>query len=144
MTGRIQAWAGGVVALLSGAALGTYLASVGLDAADKWASVLGLFVGLGGLAVSMAGLCRTDARPGGQSVNGSSVARGVTQIRNAGSVRITRRGTTAATDPLPPAPIPGGSAVGPPSDGQSVHRTTTSGPVDQMESVRGDIEIEDR
>ncbi|MEV7802461.1 hypothetical protein AB0O28_05895 [Microbispora sp. NPDC088329] len=56
---RILTWAGGIAALGAGAALAVYLSSVGLDKADKLASVIGLFVGLAGLAVAVWGLLPT-------------------------------------------------------------------------------------
>jgi hypothetical protein len=53
---KILAWmlmvAGGVAV----AVLGGFLAAAGLDDADKWASVIGLFVALAGLGLSGYGL----------------------------------------------------------------------------------------
>ncbi|MGI5159544.1 hypothetical protein [Microbispora sp. CA-102843] len=53
---RVLTWAGGIAALGAGSALAVYLSSVGLDKADKLASVIGLFVGLAGLGVGVWGL----------------------------------------------------------------------------------------
>ncbi len=53
---RVLTWAGGIAALGAGSALAVYLSTVGLDKADKLASVIGLFVGLAGLGVGVWGL----------------------------------------------------------------------------------------
>ncbi|XVQ88878.1 hypothetical protein ACQP2K_16110 [Microbispora siamensis] len=56
---RVLLLAGGIAALGGGSVLAVYLSSVGLDKADKLASVIGLFVGLAGLAVGVWGLLLT-------------------------------------------------------------------------------------
>ncbi|GAA1635505.1 hypothetical protein GCM10009733_035780 [Nonomuraea maheshkhaliensis] len=62
MRKRVLVWGGAVVAVSAVAALAVYLARVGLDEADKLASVIGLFVALAGLGISIRGL--TGGRPG--------------------------------------------------------------------------------
>ncbi|MGW4426504.1 hypothetical protein [Streptosporangium sp. NPDC004631] len=53
MRGRVQVWGGAVVAVTAVAALSIYLERVGLDNADKLASVMALFVALAGLGVTV-------------------------------------------------------------------------------------------
>lgn len=56
MTGRVLVWVGGVVAVACAAGLLVYFVVVGLDEADKLASVIGAFVGLAGLALAGYGI----------------------------------------------------------------------------------------
>ncbi len=58
MRNRVLVWSGAVVAVLAVAALAVYLAEVGLDKADKLASVIGVFIALIGLVMSGYGLVR--------------------------------------------------------------------------------------
>lgn len=55
MSRRALTWSGVAVALGALAALGWYFIAVGLDRADKLASVLGVFVGLLGLGLAIYG-----------------------------------------------------------------------------------------
>lgn len=142
MTGRTQLLVGGAVALVSGAALATYLAAVGLDAADKWASVLGLFVGLAGLALAVAGM-RNPGPDGGQSFRGSTAAGGVTQVsRVGGSVRVVTRSASTAPALRRSADAPC-TAAGPGPSGQSLDGTF-AGPVVQVTQVARDVEVENQ
>ncbi|MYV53170.1 hypothetical protein [Streptomyces sp. SID3212] len=144
MTGRVQTWVGGSVAVVAVGALVVHLAVVGLDQADKWASVLGLFVALAGLGVSVAGIRRGAGGGTGpsQTVESSAVGGGVTQVAGTGgSVRITHRGPA----PVPPPAVPPGAAPAPaqPSGGdQSVRGTSASGPVNQVRDTASDVEID--
>jgi hypothetical protein len=65
MTERALVWVGGTIAVAAATALGTYFTVVGLDKADKLASVVGAFVGFAGLVLSTYGLVsmRRDASP---------------------------------------------------------------------------------
>lgn len=56
MRGRVLVWAGAVIAVAALVGLGVHLARVGLDEADKLASVIGSFVAMAGLAVAVYGL----------------------------------------------------------------------------------------
>ena len=150
MTGRVQSWIGGAAAGAVVVTLVVYLAVVGLDAAVKWASVLGLFVALAGLAVSVAGMRRERQGPGRQaaehitqSVEGSAVGSGIAQVLKArGHVRIKHR-APAATQPLPPPPAaPPAGTPAPAEGGQSVRGTTVAGSVDQVRDTGG-VEIEE-
>ncbi|QPP07333.1 hypothetical protein G4Z16_14110 [Streptomyces bathyalis] len=134
-TGRVQAWAGGILAVAATGGLAWYLASVGLDDASKWAGVLGLFVALAGVAISLVGLRRQSA-PAGQSVTGSSVGGGVTQIQNTGNIQISHGRSAVAS-----APVPGPAAASPPAGGQSVTGSEVHGPIDQIRDAQGDVDI---
>ncbi|MET9616019.1 hypothetical protein [Kitasatospora indigofera] len=165
MTARMQTWAGGVLGGAAVVGLVVYLGAVGLDQADKWASVLGLFVAIAGLALTLAGLRRGRAEspggsreetpasggPSGQSVDASRVGGGIAQVSGTrGSVRIVHRGpagpTSAAPAPEapapddPPGPVQGNSPA--PDGGQRVRGTTTTGPLAQVRGTEGDVEIE--
>ncbi|WP_289009976.1 hypothetical protein [uncultured Thermomonospora sp.] len=56
MTRRGLVWAGTALLVAALIGLGAYFATVGLDKADKWASVIGVFIAIIGLAVAVAGL----------------------------------------------------------------------------------------
>ncbi|MER5620205.1 hypothetical protein ABT061_04090 [Streptosporangium sp. NPDC002544] len=70
MSRRTLVWLGVTVALAALIALGWYFIAVGLDRADKLASVLGAFVGLVGLGLAVFGVVSArpeDAEPGPES-----------------------------------------------------------------------------
>ncbi|MFE5331292.1 hypothetical protein ACFRCG_33380 [Embleya sp. NPDC056575] len=144
MTAKTWAWVGGVVAGAALVGLAVYLAVVGLDEADKWASVLGLFVTLAGLAVSVIGMWRERASSGGQSVTDSTIGGGVAQVADTGgNVRITHRGTGPVIPPPTPQGAPPAGGVPPADDGQRVQGSTVSGPVDQVRATDGDVDIDE-
>mgnify|MGYP001043098371 CR=1 FL=1 len=125
--------------------LGAFLVVVGLDDADKWASVIGVFVGLIGLAVSVCGLvlARRSSTGGGQAVTNSLVGGRVVQARGVqGSVRVGPSGPAAAGAAVPPAPAGSTGGGSPPPNGQSVGRSRISGPVYQVDGVGGDADID--
>ena len=142
MPGRRATRAGAVIAGVALVALTGYLVVMGLDKADKLASVLGMFAGLGGLAISAVGLVgERRKRADAQSVRGSSAAGSVTQIRDVkGNVRISREGRTdmGVMPVTPSAP----QAV-PEAKGQSVHETYVAGDIDQVDGADGDVTIEE-
>ncbi|MFE2912690.1 hypothetical protein ACFRKE_26350 [Kitasatospora indigofera] len=172
MTARMQAWAGGVVGGAAVVGLVVHLGAVGLDRADKWASVLGLFVAIAGLGLTLAGLRRGRAESAGrareetpagggpsgqsgQSVDASGVGGGIAQVSGTrGSVRIVHRGpaapapeaptpTPTPTAPTPDDPVGPVRGDGPAPDGpQRVRGTTTTGPLAQVRGTGGDVEIE--
>jgi hypothetical protein len=132
------AFAGGVLV----AGLGAFLAVQGLDKADKWASVLGLFVGLAGLGLAVAGAFGARRHDGGQSVTDATIGGGVAQVRGVrGSVKI---GPAAALPPVASSPSSVPPSAPPPSSagGQSVTRSSTAGSVRQVDDVGGDIELD--
>ncbi|MEU8205103.1 hypothetical protein [Streptosporangium sp. NPDC049046] len=65
MRGGVLLWGGAGVAVVAMTGLGVYLVRVGLDAADKLASVCGLFVAVAGLGVAVYALIADPARGGG-------------------------------------------------------------------------------
>ncbi|XVQ15325.1 hypothetical protein ACQP1W_23195 [Spirillospora sp. CA-255316] len=65
MRARILLWAGAVVAVGAAVGLAVHLASVGLDKADKWASVCGMFIGLAGLVLAVYGAVRARSAGSG-------------------------------------------------------------------------------
>jgi hypothetical protein len=165
MRGRVLAWAGGAVTVAAAAGLGVYFAVAGLDKADKLASVAGAFIGLAGLVASVYGVvqARRDAPgsssaavEGGQSVAGSTVARGVTQVRGiTGSVRIGDAPSPSAAAPAAPAsPVPSTSGLAPSGvpepvpeapgrgGGQSVTDSQVGGDVTQVDGVGGDVDVD--
>ncbi|MFH8787583.1 hypothetical protein [Streptomyces roseoverticillatus] len=140
MSGQMQARWGGAAAAVAVVGLAVYFALVGWDAAQRWATVLGLFVGLAGLWVAVAGLRRRRREAaGGQGVVGSSVGGGVAQVhRTCGNVRIRHAGGPGAVSGTPLAPGP----AAPPGDGQTVSGSAAGGPVDQVRETDGDVDIE--
>ncbi len=73
MAGRVLVWGGVVAAAAALVGLGGYLAGVGLERADKLAGVIGLFVALVGLGVSVYGL--VAGRRGGTAGGGGESPR---------------------------------------------------------------------
>jgi hypothetical protein len=139
----MMAVAGGVLV----AGLGAFLAIQGLDKADKWASVLGLFVGLAGLGLAAAGTVGVRQHTGGQSVTDATIGGGVAQVRRVrGSVKIGSDASPAASPA--PAASPVSPSTRPPhvgtdgNGGQSVTRSSTVGPVRQVDDVGGDVELD--
>lgn len=135
-------WSGGSVAAAASAGLAWYFAAVGLDKADKLASVTGIIVGLAGLGVAIYGASSSRATDevarSGQRVEGTTVGGSVTQIRGVGgSVRI-------GNAPASPHPTraPGGVAPASGPGGQSVVESQVSGDVTQVEGVGGDVDAD--
>lgn len=92
---------------------------------------------------SYAGAGRGTAQ-GGQVVEGSAVGGGIAQVSGAGSVKITRRDVPPVpqqASPAQPAGTPP-AAEAPDGGGQRVSGTTAAGPLDQVQGVEGDVEIE--
>jgi hypothetical protein len=103
MRERVLAWAGGAIAVAAAGGLAAYFAVAGLGRATDVASVVAMFIGLAGLAVSIYGLYQARREPArssagaGQTVTGSAVAGNVTQISGVtGNLHIG--GAPAATD----------------------------------------------
>ena len=140
---QITMWIAGGLVLVG---LGVWGAVANLDAADKIASVASAIVGMAGLGVSGYGivLARRGPATGGQSVTGSTVCGQVTQVRNVrGSVRIGPAASGPKQSQLP-YPQPAGSAgpTGSDSGGQSVTGSQVAGPLDQVDGVGGDVDVD--
>ncbi|MET8869252.1 hypothetical protein ABZW11_40520 [Nonomuraea sp. NPDC004580] len=91
MSRRALVWSGSAVAVVALAGLVVYVARAGLDEADKLAGVIGAFVGLAGLGVSVYGMVRGDppAGPGPGSVVVKGDNSGVIATGDAADVRMT-------------------------------------------------------
>jgi hypothetical protein len=139
MRGWVAAFAGGVLVV----GLGVFLAVQGLDKADKWAGVLGLFVTLAGVGVAVAGVVGARRQTSGQSVTDSTIGGGVAQVRGVrGSVRIGPS-TAPTVAPAPPgSPVPPQAPSAPHSGGQAVSGSSTAGPVRQVDGVGGDVDLD--
>ncbi|NJP92138.1 hypothetical protein HCN51_22175 [Nonomuraea sp. FMUSA5-5] len=74
MRKRMLVWGGAVVAAVALAALIVYFVRVGLDNADKLASVIGLFVAVAGLAVAVYGLRSQPQQPDDAAKPGTSAS----------------------------------------------------------------------
>ncbi len=77
MSGRAAKWGGGALAAVAVIGLGVYLTAAGLDKADKLASVIGVFIGLAGLATAVYGTVRdrrADPPPLPSAVKGTHEA----------------------------------------------------------------------
>lgn len=114
-------WGGAALAVVSAAGLGIYLATAGLDGADKLGSVIGAFVGLAGLVLALYGT--RAGRPGrsasGESdsgdhpnvemvVNSGGIGQTI-QAEQIGSVTLgSPRPSSAHRDPPAAGPAPGG------------------------------------
>ncbi|MFD0370898.1 hypothetical protein [Streptomyces sp. NPDC127114] len=122
----------GAVAALGG--LAAFLVLQGLDAADKWSSVLSLFFTIAGFALALAGfLSRGPAQSANEAVAGGSVH----QIRNVTGDVTIRRGTAPAAPTTPTAP-----ATGHGGGTQSAHGARAGGDLHQIDGVGGSVHIE--
>lgn len=146
VTGKRKVLVWMLLLLIGGAVitgLGVFMAAAGLDDADKWASVLGLFVALAGLGLSGYGLVVARRQRQGQTVADSIGRGGVTQVRGVrGNLRIgTPPAASTGLQPsssAPPLQAPTSAGEG----DQSVVRTWTAGPVRQVDDVGGDTDID--
>ncbi|WP_433228972.1 hypothetical protein [Actinomadura formosensis] len=140
MTGSRRWWVvGGLIVSVGLIGQGVFFLRVGLQDADRWASVIGSFVGVAGLVVSFAGLVvafRSPASAGGQHA-GQVVGDNYQAGSVTGNVRIGRRRGRPAplAGGVPPSPSTAGSG-----DGQSVGHV--GGDNVQLGSTGGDLEID--
>lgn len=133
-------WVGVAVVGVVVIGLGVLMVGVGLDKADKLASVLGLFVGLVGLALSVFGTLLARRAPAArrQSVTGSSVRGGIIQVQGVrGGLRIDALdGASASSPPL------GGSVAPAEPDRQSAPGSGVAGPLRPVTDGNGDVDID--
>ncbi|MFE2867855.1 hypothetical protein [Embleya sp. NPDC059259] len=123
MTGRDVGVAALVVAGLGAVGLGVFFAVAGLEDADKLASVIGVFVGLVGLGLSVYGIVLARRSPPSPGPTGLGAAVG--SVRNvfsggtardvyqAGNLTVDRSPATPPPNPTPPVP-PGQAPPAPP------------------------------
>lgn len=140
---RVSIWLAGGLAV---GGLGYYFFRLGLDKADKAASVAGLFIGIAGLGIAIfnaIAASRSDqgAAPA-QSVTSSRVTGEVFQASKvSGSIRInsepSRKSTFESDIPIPKPEI--GQSK---RDGQRVQHSDVRGPVRQVNEVGGDVEVD--
>lgn len=111
MTWQRLAWICGAVWVLAAAGLIAYFTAVGLDQADKLASVIGLTVTLIGLACQVFSLVMahnaTAPAPGPEYVGGSKIS--VRRVK--GRSRVTLRRHSGARRPGPVSPSATGSHI---------------------------------
>ncbi|MCX5225205.1 hypothetical protein ABZY16_22280 [Streptomyces sp. NPDC006553] len=122
----------GVILALGG--LATFLVLQGLDAADKWSSVLSLFFTVAGFALTAVGLFD---RPSGQSADQAVTGGSLHQIRNVTGDVVIRAGGGTSTPPTATTPTEGqGGGT------QSAHGARTAGDLHQIDGVGGSLRIE--
>ncbi|MGK8501920.1 hypothetical protein [Nocardia asiatica] len=148
---RNKLWGGVLIVLgATGIGLGIWLfVSLGLDEGDKLASVVGMFVGIAALGISIYGvvLARRDAggravpSPGGTSITGSVIGGGISTITDVAGPVTIRRGTSgpaAAPRRAPGAP----SRSRQPATDLTITDSTVAGRVDRVHGA-GAVEIDE-
>ncbi|MFJ1795109.1 hypothetical protein [Kitasatospora griseola] len=127
---RWLVWVGAGISVVG---LAVFLWGEGLDRANQWAGVLGLFVGLAGLVLSVTGGVR--GRGGGQSADGAAAGGSVRLVRNVkGDVVIGGGGAPGPVPEAPAAPVPGAAG-----DGQSARGIRAGGDVNLVDGVEGSV-----
>ncbi|MFD8596137.1 hypothetical protein ACFV1L_14150 [Kitasatospora sp. NPDC059646] len=128
---RWLVWVGAGISVVG---LALFLWGEGLDRANQWAGVLGLFVGLAGLLASVTGGVR--GRGGGQSADGAAAGGSVRMVRGVKGDVVIGRGS-AAPGPVPDAATtPVADAAG---DGQSARGVRAGGDVELVDGVDGSV-----
>jgi hypothetical protein len=94
MTGRTRVWAGGIVGVLVLVGLAIYLGSVGLDKADKWASVIGMFIALAAFGVMVYELVSRRGREPASAQVPPSTERSTSGEADNSGISSTGRGAT--------------------------------------------------
>jgi hypothetical protein len=134
-------WTGRIAAVVVFAGLGAYLASVGLDKADKLASALGLLVAVAALVapyLTPSSDGDDSERKPVQQVADTVVGGHLTQVRSAKGVRV--QGQTLTVPPHPP-PLAGTSRSPEGQSGQYVNGGWVGGNLTQVDDANGDITI---
>lgn len=133
-------WGGRIAAVVVLTGLAVYLALVGLDKADKLASVLSLLVAVAALVAPylLPSSDGSHSEPGPvQQVANTVVGGHLTQARNAKGVRV--QGPVTAGPPQ--APPPGGDPSPEGHSGQYVNGVWVGGNLTQVDGADGDITI---
>ena len=136
-------WGGRITAVVVLAGLSVYLASVGLDKADKLASVLSLLVAVVALVAPYLLPPPDEGRAEPktvQQVTNTVVSGHLTQVQDADGVGV--KGPVPARPPQ--APPPGGEPEPAPEGqiGQYVNGVWVGGNLSQVDGADGDITIE--
>ncbi|MFD7977850.1 hypothetical protein [Streptomyces sp. NPDC059071] len=139
MTKRLLLTAVGAVLAVGG--LAAFLVLQGLDAADKWSSVLSLFFTVAGFALALAGFL--DRGTAAQSADGAVTGGSLHQIRNVtGDVVVTGAGAAATPSAANPQASASASADGRGGGAQSAQGARTGGDLHQIDGVGGTVRIE--
>ncbi|MFJ1753903.1 hypothetical protein [Kitasatospora sp. NPDC088134] len=126
---RVLVWVGAGV---SAVGLAVFLWAEGLDRANQWAGVLGLFVGLAGLVLAVTG--GVGGRGGGrQSADGAAAGGSVRLVRNVKGDVVVGRGPAPGPVPEAPQPVPAAA------DGQSARGARAGGDVELVDGVDGSV-----
>ncbi|MEV4456180.1 hypothetical protein [Microbispora sp. NPDC049633] len=133
MRGWGPVWGGAGVAVAALAALGVYLSQVGLDKADKLASVIGLFVALAGLGVAVYALI-AERSGGGGGVRQRAIATGRGRVFQAG--RDIDTGRPRRPGGSDDDAVAGGAAAG---EAPSVRQRATAAEDGQVDQAGRDI-----
>jgi hypothetical protein len=131
-------WGGRVVAVFVVAGMGVYFSTVGLDKADKLASVLGLLVAAAALVAPY--LLPSSDRSSSESESVQSVANTVvgghlTQMRDAEGVKVQGSVTASPPQTAPPGAVPPPDLQG----GQYVNGVWVGGNLTQIDGAEGDV-----
>ncbi|MFJ5230436.1 hypothetical protein ACIQBJ_11145 [Kitasatospora sp. NPDC088391] len=125
---RVLVWVGAGV---SAVGLAVFLWAEGLDRANQWAGVLGLFVGLVGLVLAVTG--GIGGRGGGrQSADGAAAGGSVRLVRGVKGDVVIGRGPA-------PGPVPEAGRVPEAGDGQSARGARAGGDVELVDGVDGSV-----
>ncbi|MFE5945820.1 hypothetical protein [Streptomyces sp. NPDC056480] len=135
MTKRVMLLAVGGFLALGG--LAAFLVLQGLDAADKWSSVLSLFFTVAGFALTAVGLLN---RPSAQSADRAATGGSLHQIRNVTGDVVIRTGGGTGTPPTPTTPATPTEGQG--GGTQSAHGARTAGDLHQIDGVGGSVRVE--
>lgn len=141
MRRSVGIWGGRAAAAVVVAGLVIYLCLVGLDKADKLASVLGLLVAvaalLGPYLLPPSGRSDSTSRAE-QVVSNAVVGKHLTQLRGAKSVRV--QGGPAPGSALQAAP-PGAPSAAEAKGGQYVNGVWVGGNVTQVDGTDGEVTV---
>jgi hypothetical protein len=133
-------WGGRAVAVVVVAGLAVYLYTVGLDRADKLASVVGLLVAVAALVAPyvLPTSDHSSSKSGSpQTVANAVVGGHLTQVRDAQGIQVQGSGTA-----LPPQTAPAVDGSVPDiSGGQYVNGVWVGGNVTQIDGADGDVTL---
>jgi hypothetical protein len=133
-------WGGRTAAVVVVAGIAVYLSSVGLDKADKLASVLGMLVAVAALVAPylLPSPDRDHSGPGARQQVANTVVGGhLTQVRDANGVQVRGAATPGVPSARPTGADPGTEGKG----GQYVNGVWIGGHLTQVDGADGDISI---